>query len=96
MKLTAIAVTGMLTWAVASQAGTANVTETQKENLSAQARVLAIAAANLEHAVRGRALTDAEAPAAAAVAKFHSCAENMARVTERWPTPATSTRSTMT
>jgi hypothetical protein len=74
----------MLLWAAVGQAGTANVAETQKENLSAQARVLAIAAGNLENSVRGRALTDADAEAAGAVAEFHSRAENMARVTERW------------
>ena len=83
MKLFRIAVTGW--WLVAlGNASAANLAEAQKENLSAQARVLAVAAANLENAVRGRALTEADAPAAAAVAKFHGWAESFARASERW------------
>lgn len=83
MKRTMIAVAGLMLWAMSS-APAANLAETQKENLSAQSRVVAIATANLENAVRGRALTEAETEAATAVSKFHSAAESFARAAERW------------
>jgi hypothetical protein len=83
MKRMWIGVVGLVLWA-ASNAPAANLAETQKENLSAQSRVVAIATANLENAVRGRALTDADTEAATAVAKFHSAAESFARASERW------------
>ena len=61
-----------------------NISPTHREDLNAQSRVLAIAARNLEDAVRGHSATPAEEEAAKAVANFHTESEDFARAAGRW------------
>jgi hypothetical protein len=60
------------------------IAETHREDINAQARVLAIAAANLEGAVRGRTAGANQDAAAQAVAKFHAEAEAFAGAAGSW------------
>jgi hypothetical protein len=61
-----------------------NISPSHREDVNSQASVLAIAARNLEDAVRGHSATPAEEEAAQAVAKFHSESEEFARAAGRW------------
>jgi hypothetical protein len=61
-----------------------NITPTHREDVNSQARVLAIAARNLEDAVRGHSASPSEEEAAQAVAKFHTESEEFARAAGRW------------
>ncbi|HUK82536.1 MAG TPA: hypothetical protein VLZ12_07905 [Verrucomicrobiae bacterium] len=70
--------------ALAACATHVNIASTHREDVSAQARVLAISARNLEDAVRGHSATPAEEEAAQAVAKFHTETEEFARASDRW------------
>jgi hypothetical protein len=63
------------------------VTPTHRENMAAQAKVLAIAARDLEDVVRQHHATGAEEDATRAVIKFHSQAENFAGTTVAWQSP---------
>jgi hypothetical protein len=61
-----------------------NITPTHREDVNSQSRVLAIAARNLEDAVRGHSASPSEEEAAQAVAKFHTESEEFARAAGRW------------
>ena len=63
------------------------VTPTHRENMAAQAKVLAIAARDLEDIVRQHHATGAEENAARAVIEFHAQAENFAGTTVAWQSP---------
>jgi len=60
------------------------VSPTHREDLASQTRVLAIATANLENAVRGKSVTGAGEEAAKAVAALNSAAQHFARTASRW------------
>jgi hypothetical protein len=60
------------------------VTPTHRENMTAQAKVLAMAARNLEDSVHRQRAEPAEEAAARAVAQFHAETENFAGTTARW------------
>lgn len=60
------------------------VTPTHHENMAAQAKVLAIAARDLEDIVRHQNAQGAEEEATHAVIDFHAQAENFAGTTEQW------------
>ncbi len=60
------------------------VTPTHHENMAAQAKVLAIAARDLEDIVRHQHAQGAEEEATHAVIDFHAQAENFAGTTEEW------------
>ncbi len=57
-----------------------NVAPTHREDVSAQSRVLAIAARNLDDTARGRA----DADSARAASEFHNETEQFARAAARW------------
>jgi len=61
-----------------------SIAETRREDIATRSRVLAIAARNLDEAVRKYTATPAEQEAAQAVAQFHNEAEHFARASERW------------
>ena len=61
-----------------------SVMETHREDVSAQSRVLAIAARNLEETVLRQRADASQEEAARAVAKFHNEAEEFARAASRW------------
>lgn len=61
-----------------------NIASTHREDVDSEARVLAIAARNLEDAVRGHSATPPQEEAAQAVANFHSESEEFARAAGRW------------
>jgi outer membrane murein-binding lipoprotein Lpp len=61
-----------------------SVAPTHRENMAAQAKVLAITARNLEDSVHRHRAEAAEEEAARAVADFHAGAENFAGTTARW------------
>jgi hypothetical protein len=61
-----------------------NITPTHREDVNSQARVLAIAARNLEDAVRGHSTSPSEEEAAQAVVNFHTESEEFARAASRW------------
>ena len=74
-------------WMAVLMAGCAtrvSVTPTHRENMTAQAKVLAIAARNLEDSVHRHRAERTEEEAARAVADFHAAAENFAGTTARW------------
>jgi hypothetical protein len=56
------------------------IATTHREDVSAQSRVMAIAARNLDDTARGRARADT----AQVVAKFHNESEEFARASARW------------
>jgi len=60
------------------------VTPTHRENMTAQAKVLAMAARNLEDSVQRHRAEPTEEAAARAVAQFHAETENFAGATARW------------
>ena len=60
------------------------VTPTHRENMAAQAKVLAIAARDFEDIVRQHRAEGAEEEAVRAVIDFHAQAENFAGTTVRW------------
>jgi plasmid stabilization system protein ParE len=60
------------------------VTPTHHENMAAQAKVLAIAARDLEDIVRHQHAQGAEEEATHAVIDFHAQAENFAGTAEQW------------
>jgi hypothetical protein len=60
------------------------VTPTHHENMAAEAKVLAIAARDLEDVVRHQNAQGAAADATQAVIDFHAQAENFAGTTEQW------------
>ena len=60
------------------------VTPTHRENMAAQAKVLAIAARDLDDIVRQHRAEGAAEDAVRAVIEFHSQAENFAGTTVRW------------
>lgn len=73
--------------ALASAAGCAThvaVTPTHHENMASQAKVLAIAARDLEDIVRHQGAQGTGEEAAHAVIDFHAQAENFAGATEQW------------
>jgi len=63
------------------------VTPTHRENMAAQAKVLAIAARDLEDIVRQHHAEGAEEEAVRAVIGFHAQAENFAGTTVAWQSP---------
>jgi hypothetical protein len=60
------------------------ITPTHRENVTAQAKVLAMATRNLEDSVRGHRAEPPEEEAARSVVQFHAEAENFAGTTARW------------
>ena len=60
------------------------ITPTHRENVTAQAQVLAIAARNFEDSVHRLAGEPGSETAARAVVQFHAEAENFAGATSRW------------
>ena len=70
--------------AVAGCATRVSVTPTHRENMAAQAKVLAIAARDLDDIVRQHRAEGAAEDAVRAVIEFHSQAENFAGTTVRW------------
>ena len=75
-----------LAWAVGCAAHVA-VTPTHRENMAAQAKVLAIASRDLEDIVRQHHAAGAEEDAVRAVINFHAQAENFAGTTLAWQSP---------
>jgi hypothetical protein len=63
------------------------VTPTHHENMASQAKVLAIAARDLEDIVRQHHAEGADEEAARAVVDFHAQAENFAGTTVAWQSP---------
>jgi hypothetical protein len=61
-----------------------SVTPTHRENMTAQAKVLAMATRNLEDSVHRQRAEPSEEAAARAVAQFHAETENFAGATARW------------
>jgi len=60
------------------------ITPTHRENVTAQAKVLAMAARNLDDSVNRQRADSSTEIAARAVADFHAAAENFAGTTARW------------
>lgn len=74
---------------LAAMAGCAThvvVTPTHRENMAAQAKVLAITARDLEDIARQHHALGAEEDATRAIIDFHAQAENFAGTTVRWDT----------
>lgn len=69
---------------VAGCATRVTVTPTHRENMTAQAKVLAMAARNFEDSVHRQRADSSLEIAARAVADFHAAAENFAGTTARW------------
>ena len=63
------------------------VTPTHRENMASQAKVLAIAARDLEDIVRQHHAEGADEDAVRAVIEFHAQAENFAGTTVAWQSP---------
>jgi len=63
------------------------VTPTHRENMASQAKVLAIAARDLEDIVRQHHAEGADEAAVRAVIEFHAQAENFAGTTVAWQSP---------
>jgi hypothetical protein len=61
-----------------------NVTPTHRENMAAQAKVLAIAARDFDDIVRQHRAEGAAEDAVRAIIEFHSQTENFAGTTVRW------------
>jgi uncharacterized protein (DUF1697 family) len=61
-----------------------NVMQIHREDMSAQARVLAVAARNFEDSVHRNRAQSSEEEAARAVVDFHTETEEFARATARW------------
>jgi len=64
-----------------------NIAETHREDIATRSRVMAIAARNLDDAMRSHTATPAEQEAAQLAAKFHNEAEDFARAAGRWISP---------
>ena len=79
-RLAAVLILG----AVVGCATRVSVTPTHRENMAAQAKVLAIAARDLDDIVRQHRAEGAAEDAVRAVIEFHSQAENFAGTTVRW------------
>ncbi len=82
-RFSKLAATLALAWVVGCATHVA-VTPTHHENMAAQAKVLAIAARDLEDIVRHQHAQGAEEEATQAVIDFHAQAENFAGTTEQW------------
>lgn len=84
MKRIMLMVTIGCTAALAGCATHVNVASTHREDVGTQARVLAIAARNLEDSLPRNRPEVAEQEAAEAVVKFHAETETYARAAARW------------
>lgn len=69
---------------VAGCASSVSITSTNRENIAAQAKVLAIAARNLEDSVHRNRADATQEDAARAVAEFHAAAETFTGTARTW------------
>ena len=79
-----MAVAVMVTTLITGCATRVSVATTHREDVSAQARVLAIEARNFEAAAQRQRSDTAQVEAARAVASFHAETEEFARAANRW------------
>lgn len=83
-KLKVLAVSGIAVLLIACGTTHVNVMQIHREDMSAQTRVLAVAARNFEDSVHRNRTVGAEEEAARAVVEFHTETEEFARAAARW------------